>query len=107
MVRPKKCRMVNAEPGVDYFKPRAVPLMELEEVELNVEEFEAVRLKDLEKLEQIEVARRMKISQPSLHRLLVSARNKIADALVNGKAIKIYGGNYALIGKKRKMKKMR
>ena len=97
MVRPRKCRMVNAEPDVTYFKPRAVPLMNLEEVELTVEEFEAIRLSDLECLKQAETAKKMGISQPTLHRLLQSARNKIADALVKGKAIKIHGGNYKVI----------
>lgn len=103
MVRPKKCKMVYAEPGVTYFKPRAIPLIELKEVELSVEEFEAIRLKDFEGLEQVQVAKRIKISQPTLHRLLKSARRKIAEALTKGKAIKIHGGNYSLI-KKTKMR---
>ena len=96
MVRPRKCKMVYAEPGVSYFKPRAVPLMELKEIDLTVEEFEAVRLADLNCLKQIKIAKKMDISQPTLHRLLESAHKKIADALVNGKAIKIHGGNYAI-----------
>lgn len=100
MVRPKKCKMVFAEPGVTYFKPRAVPLIELKEVELTVEEFEAIRLKDLEGNEQTLVARKMRVSQPTLHRLIANARKKIADALVNGKAIRINGGNYSIIGKR-------
>ena len=103
MVRPKKCKMVYAEPGVTYFKPRAIPLLELKEVELSVEEFEALRLKDYEGLEQMQVAKRMKISQPTLHRLLKSARRNVAEALTTGKAIKIHGGNYSLI-KKTKMR---
>jgi len=94
MVRPSKCRMVYAEPDVTYFKPRAIPLIDLKEVELSVEEFEAVRLKDFEGNGQKEVAKKMKVSQPTLHRILVSARKKIAEALVKGKAIKIHGGNY-------------
>lgn len=96
MVRPKKCKMVDSEPEVTYFKPRGIPLMELEDVELTVEEFEAVRLSDGEGREQRAVAKRMGVSQPTLHRLLASARRKIADALANGKAIKIRGGNYAI-----------
>jgi predicted DNA-binding protein (UPF0251 family) len=96
MVRPRKRRHVLAEPDVTYFKPRGVCLRELEEVELAVDEFEAVRLKDSEGLEQKEVAKRMGVSQPSLHRVLASARKKIADALANGKAIKIHGGTYTI-----------
>jgi len=101
MVRPKKCKMVYAEPGVTYFKPRAIPLIELKEVELSVEEFEALRLKDYEGLEQVRVAKRIKISQPTLHRLLKSARRKVAEALTKGKAIKIHGGNYSIIKKQK------
>lgn len=94
MVRPHRCRQVNLEPNVTYFKPRGIPLRELEETILQVDEFEAVRLKDLEGLEQEECAKKMKISQPTFHRLVLSARKKISDAIVNGKAIKIEGGNY-------------
>ncbi|MFH1394131.1 MAG: DUF134 domain-containing protein [Candidatus Micrarchaeota archaeon] len=96
MVRPKKCRMVDAEPDADYFKPRGVMLHELEEVELSVEELEAIRLKDYKRLDQMKVAKKMGISQPSLHRLLSSARHKVAEALVDGKAIKIHGGSYSV-----------
>jgi len=94
MVRPRLCRRVNLEPNVTYFKPRGIPLCELEEVILHVDEFEAVRLKDLEGLEQEECAKKMNISQPTFHRLVLSARKKISDAIVNGKAIKIEGGNF-------------
>ena len=96
MARPRKCKMVYAKPDVTYFKPRAIPMTELEEVELTVEEFEAIRLKDYSGREQTEVAEEMGISQPTLHRLLLSARKKIAEALVEGTAIMIKGGNYSL-----------
>jgi uncharacterized protein len=71
-------------------------MSELEEVFLSVDEFEAVRLKDLEGLEQEEGAAKMNISQPTFHRILVSGRKKIVSALVNGNAIKIEGGSYSL-----------
>ena len=96
MVRPNRCRRVNLEPNITYFKPRGIPLVELAEVILHVDEFEAVRLKDFERLEQEECAKKMNISQPTFHRLVFSARKKIADAIVNGKAIKIEGGNYKI-----------
>jgi len=67
-----------------------------EEAILSVDEFEAVRLKDLEGLDQNECAKKMDISQPTFHRLVVSARRKIADALTHGKTIKIEGGHYRL-----------
>jgi len=100
MVRPRKNRRVWFEPGITYFKPRGVPLADLEEVSLAVDELEAVRLNDVEKLGQKEAAEKMDISQPTFHRLLESAREKIADALVNGKAVKIHGGNYEMAARR-------
>ena len=92
-----------AEPGVNYFKPRAIPLMDLKEVEISVEEFEAIRLKDHKGYEQKKVAKQMGVSQPTLNRLLKSAHKKIAEALTTGKAIKIHGGNYLIRKKKKKV----
>jgi predicted DNA-binding protein (UPF0251 family) len=92
MVRPKKHRWVCCEPSVTFFKPRGIPLAELREVCLTVEELEALRLKDLEGLDQEPTAASMGISQPTLHRIVACAHRKIADALVNGKALRIGGG---------------
>lgn len=89
MVRPKKPRKVSFEPNATYFKPRAVPLTDLEEVELSIEEMEALRLCNLEEKSQGEVAEEMGVSQSTVGRNLKSARKKIATALVKGKAIKI------------------
>ena len=86
--------IVRAEPGVTYFKPRAVPLTDLEEVVISVTEFEAIRLADLKDLDQTACAKRMNVSQPTFNRTLQSARKKISDAVINGKAIKIEGGIY-------------
>lgn len=96
MGRPVKWRKVGLLPRVGYFKPTAVPLYMLEEVQLAVEELEALRLKDLEGLEQEECAQRMSVSRPTFQRILNSARRKVADALVNGKAIRVEGGNFEL-----------
>jgi len=68
------------------------PLHKVQGVYLTLDEFEAIRLADLEKLEQVDAARRMRISRPTFSRILSSARGKIADGLVNIKAIKIEGG---------------
>ena len=100
MPRPRKCRCVENKPNVTYFKPRGIPITHLEEVVLAVEELEAVRLKDVEGLDQEDAAQRMNVSRPSFHRVLNSARAKIADALVQGKAIKIEGGVYVMAVKK-------
>lgn len=100
MVRPRKIKHVGFEPGVTYFKPRAVPLRELEEVELNVDELEALRLSNIEKLSQAEAAGLMKVHQSTFQRTLARAREKVTDALVNGKAIKIHGGVYKMRGRR-------
>ena len=89
MVRPFKRRFIRFNPNVVYFKPRAVPLSLLEEVDLNRDELEALRLCDYKNLEQTEAAEKMKISQSTLQRILTSARQKVAEALTEGKAIKI------------------
>lgn len=89
MPRPFKKRNINPDLNFHYFKPRAIPLSELEEVSLRIDELEAIRLKNLDKLDQTACAEKMNISQSTFQRILVSANNKIADALVNGKAIKI------------------
>ena len=98
MPRPVKCRRIESRPDVELFKPRGVPAFMLEEVVLGLEELEAVRLKDLEGLDQVSAATRMDISRPTYQRILHSARSKISDALVNGKAIRIEGGVYAIAG---------
>ncbi len=98
MVRPRKQKTVNFEPNVTYFKPRAVPLTKLEEVELNLEELETLRLVNIEKLSQIVAAKKMKIHQSTFQRTLTRAREKVTDALINGKAIKIQGGEYKMPG---------
>lgn len=77
------------DPNVTYFKPRAVPLSMLEEVDLGIDELEALRLCDYKNLKQTEAAKKMKISQSTLQRILTSARRKVAEVLTEGKAIKI------------------
>jgi predicted DNA-binding protein (UPF0251 family)/predicted Fe-Mo cluster-binding NifX family protein len=100
MSRPSKCRRVEFLPNMTYFKPAGVPLKNLEEVSMSVEEAEAIRLKDLEGLEQEQGAEKMNISRPTYQRILASARYKIADALLNGKAIRIEGGNFEVAFRK-------
>lgn len=83
-------------PEVAYFKPAGIPLTLLEDVRLSVEEAEAIRLKDLDELEQEQCAERMNISRTTFQRVLGSARQKVADALLNGKTIRIEGGNFEM-----------
>jgi len=93
MPRPRLCRKIGFRPGVAYFKPRGVPLVDLEIVNLSVEELEAVRLKNVKGLDQTECAKRMHTSQSTFQRILSSAYKKIAEALVFGKAIEIVKDN--------------
>ncbi|MBN1644451.1 DUF134 domain-containing protein [Candidatus Woesearchaeota archaeon] len=103
MPRPRLFRRVRFNPEVTFFKPSGVRLVELQEVILTVDEFEAIRLCDLEETEQKNAAKKMNISQPTLHRILLSARKKLADALVNGKSIRIEGGVYKMVAPRRGM----
>ncbi len=96
MGRRQLWRKVSYIPSINYFKPAGIRMAELQEVRLHVEEAEAVRLRDLEGLEQEECAQRMNISRSTFSRLLDAARRKIADALLNGKAIRIEGGNFEM-----------
>ena len=96
MARPVKLRCVAQLPSVGFFRPVGVPASVLQRVCLSLEEVEAIRLKDLEGLEQEECAARMHISRPTFHRVVGLARRKLADALFNGKAILIEGGNFSL-----------
>jgi predicted DNA-binding protein (UPF0251 family) len=90
----RRCRRVGFQPAFTSFRPAGAGMTEPEEMVLTVDEFEAVRLKDLEGFDQGVCAEKMDISQPTFHRLVISARRKIANALTHGKSIKIEGGNY-------------
>jgi len=89
MVRPKKCRCIESEPNSVYFKPRGIPLVDLQEVSLSLDEFEAIRLADYEDLYHEDAAVRMKISRSTFGRILGIAHRKVAECLVDGKALKI------------------
>lgn len=89
MTRPKKDRCLRFDPEVLYFKPRGIPLSTLEEEELFHDELEALKLHDVDGLDQIEAAKKMNVSQPTFGRILDKAYKKIAVAIIKGKAIKI------------------
>lgn len=92
MSRPFKCRRVCGNPKTEYFKPRGIPISSLEEVSLTIDEFEAIRLADLEGLYQEDAAKKMNISRQTFGNIIESAHKKIADSIVNAKALKIKGG---------------
>jgi predicted DNA-binding protein (UPF0251 family) len=87
--RPKKCRHVKCRPNSYYFKPRGIPLVDLEEVVLTIDEFEAIRLADHKGLYHNAAASEMRISRATFGRILAQARRKVAEALLCGKALKI------------------
>jgi predicted DNA-binding protein (UPF0251 family) len=89
MVRPRLCRRIKFNPGITYFKPQGVPMKNLEIVELTTEEVEALRLRNIQDLEQEEAAQKMNTSQSTFQRILSSAYKKITKAITEGKAIKI------------------
>ncbi|SCI89076.1 Protein of uncharacterised function DUF134 [uncultured Clostridium sp.] len=94
MARPTKFRRVEFFPENSYFIPIGIPKCEVEEIELKVEELEAMRLKDIEALNQEECATKMQVSRQTFQNIIDSARKKVTMALTEGKAININGGHY-------------
>ena len=97
MVKPKKQRRVLYPPRFYFFKPAGVPASKLETVNLTIDEYEAVRLVDIENLNHLESAKSMQISRPTFTRLLDSAHKKIGSAIINGYAISIEGGSFIFV----------
>lgn len=97
MARPRRDRKIEFQPNVTYFKPAGIMMVNLKQVTLTFDETEAIRLRDVKGLSQEKAAKKMDISQPTFCRLIDSARKKIAEALIEGKAIKIEGGNYKMM----------
>jgi predicted DNA-binding protein (UPF0251 family) len=89
MSRPKKERCIRCQPNALYFKPRGIPLIHLEEVNLSLDELEAIRLADYEGLYHEQAAEKMNISRPTFGRILNEARRKLAEVLLAGKVLKI------------------
>ena len=89
MARPQKKRQVSCVPAASYFKPVGIPLRELEEIVLDLDELEAMRLTDLDGLYQAEAAEKMGVSRQTIGNILNSAHGKVADALLSGKALRI------------------
>ena len=92
MPRPHCSRIIAGRPAASIFKPIGIPVAELEEIVMTLDEFEALRLADLEGLYQEQAAEKMNISRPTFSRVVFTARQKVADALVHGKALRIEGG---------------
>lgn len=95
MARPLSTRQIPHRLTERTFKPRGVPMPDLEQVALTLDGLEALRLADLEGLYQEEAAERMGVSRATFARILAAARKTVADALVHGKAVEISGGTVA------------
>jgi predicted DNA-binding protein (UPF0251 family) len=92
MPRPMKYRIINGRPITNIFKPAGIPQRELEEVILTLDELEALRLADMEGKYQEDAAKLMGVSRQTFGNIIASAHKKVADVLVNGKALRIEGG---------------
>jgi len=91
--RPKKYRIVRWNPRISHFSPRGRPGRP-DEINLNMDEFEAIRLADLMRLTQKEAANSMHISQQTFSRIIKKAHKTLADGIISGKIIKLQGGSY-------------
>jgi uncharacterized protein len=89
MPRPRLCRRIRFRAKAKYFKPCGIPMRNLKTISLTHEEMEALRLKNVKNLDQNEAAQKMNTSQSTFQRILSSAYQKVSEALVKGKAIKI------------------
>jgi len=94
MSRPIKWRRIAQMPNHSYFIPEGIDGKSLDENILKIEELEALRLKDLEGLDQENCASAMRVSRQTFQRIYNAGKTKVADSLINGKAIRIQGGNY-------------
>lgn len=99
MARPKKYRKIRCNPAVLYFKPKGIPMHVLDEVILQPDELEAIRLGDFLGLSQEESAEKMNVSRATFGRIINSAHSKVADGILNGKALHISGELAAKLSK--------
>jgi predicted DNA-binding protein (UPF0251 family)/DNA-directed RNA polymerase subunit RPC12/RpoP len=96
MVRPHKERRIQQLPPITHFKPVGIPMRELDEISITFEEMEGIRLVDCEQMDMGEAAENMAVSRPTLHRIVNKARQKLATAVWQGKALAIEGGSFRL-----------
>ncbi len=96
MARPQRCRRICNEPRFGRFSPDGA--REQETVVLTVDEYEVLRLVDLEKQTHEQASQQMDVSRTTVTEIYESARTKLADSIVNGKHLVISGGNYRVCG---------
>jgi predicted DNA-binding protein (UPF0251 family) len=100
----RRCRRVASQPRFTYFKPAGVRAMDLEAIELGMDEFEAIRLKDYLALEQSEAAFEMGVSQPTFHRIIDMAHRKVAKALIEGLLLRVERGAQVVIAERESLR---
>ncbi|MBI9071189.1 MAG: DUF134 domain-containing protein [Melioribacteraceae bacterium] len=93
MSRPYRKRRIELPPSIKNFKPCGIPRKDLQSISLSIDEYEAIRLADYKGLEHSEAAEQMEISRPTFSRLIEKSRNKIAQAIIDGKELIVEGGN--------------
>lgn len=96
MARPRKCRKVCCLPECSRFGPLDSMVDEEQYVTMTVDEYETIRLIDLEGLTQEECSNQMNVARTTVQSIYNDARKKIAESVVNGKVLKIEGGDYQL-----------
>lgn len=89
MARPMKCRRVACDVAAVFFKPQGIPMRDLEEIALELDEIEALRLADIEDLYQADAAAQMGVSRQTFGNIIARAHKKVATALLGGKALRI------------------
>lgn len=96
MARPRKWRRVCCLPESNLFGPLNSKIMDNDQIIMTVDEYETIRLIDLEGMMQEECADRMNVARTTVQRIYNDARKKIAESLVNGNVLRIEGGDYML-----------
>lgn len=96
MPRPRKRRRVCCLPDSNYFGPLDSPANKEHTVNMTVDEYETIRLIDLNRFTQEECAEQMNVARTTVQGIYDEARKKLADSLINGKVLLIEGGEYQL-----------
>ncbi len=100
----RRCRRIASQPKFTYFKPAGIRAMDLDEIELGMDEFEAIRLKDYLGLEQSEASFEMGISQPTFHRIIEEAHRKVAKALIEGLLLRVEREEHAIMAERERLR---
>ncbi len=90
-------RLVQGPPRINQFKPSGIPARALQSIVLTIDEYEGIRLADYQGLDHSDAAEQMGISRPTFSRLIEKARNKVAQALIEGMTLTIAGGNFDFV----------